>query len=300
MAEQLPPDRRHELADRSYRMVDYVWFRVAAKVPDLSWPYYLGRGAAYNVHYNSREVWQEPMPEHVVVKIALTRGGSIALNTQKRALQPGETVLRMVEDTEVWEGYHPSHRGAWEFLGLIFAGEAAVRAARALMARYGRIYPLSIEHPIIRRLLQLVRDKDIVMEISASAGVKLINDVLQALLEAAEASTLERSGRVSDLADAVETTLRSDLRRNWSVEKLARIHGVSREHLTRVFSRRFGLAPYRYLMELRVQEACRRLRNSDDPIKTIMLDLGFASHASFIRTFRRYIHVSPTAYRERG
>jgi AraC family transcriptional regulator len=167
------------------------------------------------------------------------------------------------------------------------------------MARYGRVYPLSVEHPIVRRLQQLVRGKDIVTEITAGAGVKLVNDVLQALLEAAEAATLERSGRVSDLAEAVESTLRADLRRSWSVEQLAEKHGVSREHLTRVFSRRFGLAPYRYLMELRVQEACRRLRNSNDPIKTIMLDLGFTSHASFVRTFRRYIHVSPTAYRER-
>jgi AraC-like DNA-binding protein len=281
-------------------MSSHLWFRIAGKVPDLGWPYYLGHGTAFNPHYNSVEVWQASMPEHVVVKICLSHGGAVAMGSQKRALEPGDVILRMVEDTELWEGYHPNHRGTWEFLGLIFSGESSVIAAKALMARYGRVYPLSTDHPLIRRLTHLLRDSHVVLEMSVAAGVKLVNDVLLALLEAAEAHVQKRSGRVTDLAEAVESQIRSDLKRNWSVENLARQHGVSREHLTRVFTRRFGAAPYHYLLELRVQEACRRLRETTDPIKTIMLDLGFSSHASFIRTFRRYIHVSPTAYRERS
>jgi AraC-like DNA-binding protein len=281
-------------------MRHYLWFRVSGKVPDLGWPFYLGHGAAFNPHYNIREVWQEPMPDHVVVKISLSAGGAVAVNSQRRAVQPGEAILRFVHDDQIWESYHPNHRGEWEFLGLIFSGAAAVWAVKAMMVRFGRIYPLGVDHPIIRRLMRLVQERDIVTEITASAGVKLVNDVLQALLEAAEASLLERSERITDLAEAVESTMRADLRRDWSVELLARQHGVSREHLTRVFTRRFGLSPHRYLMELRVQEACRRLRSTHDPIKSILMELGFASHASFIRTFRRYIHVSPTAYRERG
>lgn len=285
--------------DHSYHMSNHLWFRIAGKVPDLGWPFYLGHGTAFNRHYNSVEVWQASMPEHVVVKVSLTRGGAVSVGTQKRALEPGETVLRMVEDPDIWEGYHPAHRGTWEFLGFIFSGQSAVSAARALMARFGRVYPLTTDHPVVRRMAHLLRDKHVVTEMSVAAGVKMVNDVLQALLEAAEAYTAERSGRVTDLAEAVESQIRSDLKKNWSVENLARQHGVSREHLTRVFTRRYGAPPYHYLLELRVQEACRRLRDTTEPVKTIMFDLGFSSHASFIRTFRRYIHVSPTAYRER-
>lgn len=298
MTEQLPPNREHELADRSYRMVAYTWFRIVGKMAQLAYPYYLGRGIAFNPAYNIRDVWQEPMPDHVVIKIALTKGGGIATNTQKRPIQPGEAIIRFVEDDDIWEGYHPQHRGTWEFLGLILTGESGVATARGIMNRYGRLHSLGLDHLVVRRLQQILRDAQVVTEMSASAGAKLVNDVLMALLESAEAKSLERIGRVVDLADLVEADLRNDLRRDWSVAELAELHNVSREHLTRVFSRRFGVSPHRYLVELRIQEACKRLRSTADPIKRIVFDLGFKSHASFIRVFRQYTHTSPTSYRE--
>lgn len=294
----LPPTRTQELADRSYTMHDYVWFRVAGKLPDLPFPYYVGRGSAFSTKYNIDDVYQEPMPEHVVVKIALSKGGAVAVNSQKRVVRPGEAILRFVEDPEIWEGYHPNHRGPWEFLGFIFSGRAAVTVARALIHRYGRIYPLSLDNLIIRRLKQFTRETDHVAEVSASHGVKLVNDVLTALLDVAEADMTDRSGRLADLAETAESTIRNDIGREWSVAELASVHGVSREHLTRVFTQRYGVPPHRYSVEMRIQEACKRLRTTEEPIKNIMLSLGFKSHASFIRAFRRYNGMSPTAYRE--
>jgi AraC-like DNA-binding protein len=279
-------------------MVDYVWFRILGKMPDLAHPYYLGHGLAFNAKYNIRDVWQEPMPDHVVVKICLTRGGAVGTAQQKRMLKAGSVILRFVEDTELWEGYHPSHRGDWEFLGLIFTGQSGVEAARALMERYGRVYQLGLDHLIIKRLMNLARQSETVTEVTASAGARLVNDVLLALLESAEATELERDGHLINLAESVENTLRSDLRREWSVAQLASLHRVTREHLTRTFTRRYGISPHRYLVQLRVNEACRMLRTTDASIKRIMLDLGFGSHASFVRTFRRYTHSSPTAYRQ--
>jgi AraC-like DNA-binding protein len=292
-----PPSRDYELADRSYQMTRYLWFRTTERLSGLAVPFYLGRGQALNRHYNISEVKQVPMPEHVVVKISLTAGGAISQSTQKRNILPGEAVLRFVEETDIWEGYHPNHRGPWEFLGLIVAGETAALMTRAMIARYGRVYPLGLDHPIIKRLLNFFRDGEIVHEMPASAGARLVDDVMLSLLESAETSSLEGKGRHLDLPDAVEASMRADLKRDWAVADLANMHNVSREHLTRVFTRRYGVSPHRYLVELRVREACRRLRTTSDPIKRIVHDLGFHSHASFIRVFRQYTHTSPTAYR---
>lgn len=297
MSDQLPPNRDHELADRSYRMIDYVWFRILGKIPDLAHPYYLGHGRAFNPKYNIRDVWQEPMPDHIVVKICLSDGGAVGTTQQKRMLKPGSAILRFVEDTEIWEGYHPAYRGEWEFLGLIFTGRSGVEAAKAMMQHYGRVYFLGLDHVIIRKLMHLSKQTETVTEITASSGARLVDEVLLALLESAESLELHREGPTTDLAEAVEHTLRSDLQREWTVAQLADIHHVTREHLTRTFTRRYGISPHRYLVQLRVNEACRLLRATDIPIKKIMLDLGFGSHASFVRTFRRYTHTSPTLYR---
>jgi AraC-like DNA-binding protein len=127
----------------------------------------------------------------------------------------------------------------------------------------------------------------------------LCNDLFSALLDAAESAAADRAGKLVHRADAVERTMRQDLQRDWSVEELADRHGMSREHLTRVFARRFGIPPRRYLVELRMQEACRRLRATQEPIKSIVVRLGFQSHANFVRAFRRFNGVSPTEYRLR-
>jgi AraC-like DNA-binding protein len=296
VSEQFPPSRDLEFADRSYRMTQYLWFRVVGKMQTLAYPFYLGKGVAFDPRYNIADVKQNPMPDHVVIKVCLTRGGAVATGPQKRMLQAGDVILRFVEEADFWEGYHPNHRGTWEFVGLILAGDSATSVTRSMINKYGHIYSLGLDHPMIRRLTTYFRESEVAHEITASAGARLCHDLLLALLESAEAISLARAG-VVDLADAVEASLQNDLKRDWSMSDLASIHHVSREHLTRVFTRRFGVSPHRYLVELRIREACRRLRSSNEPVKRIVLDLGFKSHANFIRVFRQYTHSSPTAYR---
>ena len=295
------PDRSHELVDRSYHMVDYTWFRVRNRLPELPAPHYLGHGFATSPLYNIRSVWQAPMRDHVVVKIALSAGGVVAPRpgVQLRRVQPGEAILRFVEESEFWESYDGRQGQPWEFLGLILNGDVATRTAAAMIAGYGHVYDLGLGHPLVRQLRQLAAEANHVREIAAAAASRLCTDLLGALHASAEASLLGRLERLNNLAERVEATMRGDLRHEWSVDELADRHDVSREHLTRSFARRYGTPPHRYLVELRVQEACQRLRSTADPVKSIAIGLGFRSHANFIRIFKRYNNTSPSLYRER-
>ena len=54
-----------------------------------------------------------------------------------------------------------------------------------------------------------------------------------------------------------------------------------------------------YLGHLRVHRACLRLRDGDEPITEIALDVGFGTVASFNRLFLRLRRMTPTAYRQR-
>jgi AraC-like DNA-binding protein len=294
------PDRRYELADRSYRMVRYTWFRLVGRVQEMAYPHYLGHGVAINARYNIRDVWQAPMPDHVLIKIGLTPGGAIASSPSQplRSVKSGEAILRFVQDPDIWETFHPNHQGTWEFLGLIMSGSAAASCARGLIDQFGRVYPLGTDSPLVKQLLQIASEPNHVTGLSAAQGFRLCTSVFAALLDAAEAS-VGRSTAAAHLAEKVEFLMRQDLRRDWSVEDLAERHNVSREHLTRLFTRHFGIPPHRFLIELRIQEACRRLRTTDEPVKSIVHALGFRSHANFVRTFRRFNNMSPTEYRQR-
>jgi AraC-like DNA-binding protein len=300
--ESVIPDRVHELADHSYRMSHYTWFRVIGKLPALAFPHYVGRGVGLSPKYNIRDVWQAPMHDHVVVKFSLSQGGAIIprANQQVRLVKPGEAILRFVEDDpDFWEGYHSSFRGKWEFIGLIISGEIAAQTARAIIGEYGRIFDVGVDHTIIRQAKQYAAEPNHITEMTGANASRFCNEVFGALLEAAESSAADRAGRLVNRADAIEVTMRQDLKRDWSVEELAERHGISREHLTRLFTRRFGIPPRRYLVELRMQEACRLLRTTHDSVKSIVNRLGFQNHASFVRAFRRFNGVAPTEYRLR-
>jgi AraC family L-rhamnose operon regulatory protein RhaS len=64
-----------------------------------------------------------------------------------------------------------------------------------------------------------------------------------------------------------------------------------------VFTREFGISPHRYAMQMQVREACQRLRNTTQPVKTIMHDLGFESRTTFLRMFRRVTGMTPAEFR---
>lgn len=82
-----------------------------------------------------------------------------------------------------------------------------------------------------------------------------------------------------------------------SVKEIAQTVGLSREHLSRAFTKRFGKTPGRLLRELRLQRAQQMLASSRLDIESIGLASGYAGSNSFIRAFKAAFGQSPHAYR---
>ena len=285
----------------AYEMRDYAWFRLGGYTPGLPRPFYLGRGVALDARYDSRRNPQQAMLRHGLVKLYLTDGavaGGAGVGARPVRLSAGQAVAREVGDADAWDAYDPRHRGPVEFLGLIFAGTSAMTMLRSIVGRHGRVLDLSPETTAVRHLLGLAREPSHTVELSASAGMRLVNDVLLSLLEGAEARG--RSVGRPRLAEAAGRAIATRLDRNYAVAELAAMHGVSREHLTRVFAREYGLGPAEYARQLKVREACRRLRQGDQSVKGIMYDLGFTSRATFVRAFRGVTGQTPAQYRRGG
>jgi AraC-like DNA-binding protein len=83
------------------------------------------------------------------------------------------------------------------------------------------------------------------------------------------------------------------------VESLANSVHLSRAHFIREFKETFGETPHRYLQRRRIERAMWRLRETDDPITEVSIDVGFSSLGTFSRTFREIVGISPSEYRER-
>ncbi|MEM7680807.1 MAG: AraC family transcriptional regulator [Planctomycetota bacterium] len=281
-------------APRAYEMLEFTYFDMVGEGDRLPAPFYLGLGKAFSDDYRSER--HAAMPGFGVVKISLSEGGVIRVGQRGDSrLAPGEATLRTVGEQEVNDGYDPAHHGAWEFLGIMFHGAAALEMLHGLQNRFGHRYPLSVNDTVVRQLSQMARQPSHNLPMTAVEGMKLINDLMLALGRAAE-KTGANQVRMS-LVQSVERTIQDNLDRDLTIEELAEAHEVSREHLTRQFRRELGVSPHHYIAEKRVREACQLLQYSNLTIAQVIANLGFASRQTFYRTFRRVVGKTPSEYR---
>ena len=84
-----------------------------------------------------------------------------------------------------------------------------------------------------------------------------------------------------------------------SVEALARRVAMSPRHLARVFAEEVGITPARYVEQVRLEAARRRLEESSDAVEVIAAACGFGTAETMRRAFIRSLDVPPAEYRRR-
>src|SRR3954463_16050915 len=82
-----------------------------------------------------------------------------------------------------------------------------------------------------------------------------------------------------------------------SLAELASIAGLSVSQFSRQFKARTGLAPHRFLLGLRVDQACRLLRTDSTPIADIAVQCGFSHQEHLTRVMRAHLDTTPGAVR---
>lgn len=86
--------------------------------------------------------------------------------------------------------------------------------------------------------------------------------------------------------EAVARICRARFREPLGIKELAAHAGLSREHLTRIFTERTGISPARHLRQLRVAAAREMLDHSGMTLKETALRCGFPSAKSLQHALR--------------
>lgn len=95
--------------------------------------------------------------------------------------------------------------------------------------------------------------------------------------------------------DYVEAHIAEDI----SLDRLARVAGVSRFHFIRLFKDSVGLTPHAYLVERRMVRACNLLMHTKQSIGEIAVHCGFEDPSYFAARFRRLYRMCPREFRKR-
>ncbi|UQZ35623.1 AraC family transcriptional regulator [Paenibacillus sp. PK3_47] len=85
-----------------------------------------------------------------------------------------------------------------------------------------------------------------------------------------------------------------------TLDELSETFYISSTYLCRLFKQTTGFTIIEYLNTIRVQEAQRRLRDSNAKVSQIAEDTGFDSLAHFGRVFKSIVKRSPLQYRKQN
>ena len=102
--------------------------------------------------------------------------------------------------------------------------------------------------------------------------------------------------RIRRVTDYIRANLNADL----TIGELAAQAGLSNFHFARVFRRETGETPHQYVTRLRLEEAARLLRSTDQTVQQISIAVGYENASHFSVQFKRDYGVTPLAYRLRG
>jgi AraC-like DNA-binding protein len=85
---------------------------------------------------------------------------------------------------------------------------------------------------------------------------------------------------------------------DWTLEQLAREVGLSRTTFASRFAELVQMPPMQYLAKWRLQLASRRLELPGVSIAQVGAEIGYESEAAFNRAFKKFVGVTPGAWRK--
>ena len=145
---------------------------------------------------------------------------------------------------------------------------------------------------LAQRLADECREQD---DVSALA----IEGLSLELLAACERSTRREKLMAPRWLESVQDRLRERFTESIALVDIAAWVHLSPDHLSKVFRQHLGCTVGEYVRRLRVERACRWLREDRRTLTEIALACGFADQSHFTRVFRRTMGVTPASYRIR-
>ncbi|MCK5845511.1 MAG: helix-turn-helix transcriptional regulator [Victivallales bacterium] len=213
------------------------------------------------------------------------------------ALKPGDGFLALHGEKDVSYYYPPEGKSDWVFLWISFMGTASERVIREINNRYGHIFHMAANGRLVSELRAQVRRDGLLSQMTPGKAAEASFKILGALLDS-KFQKNEQSPENVLIARFQEFVL-ENINHDFGVANAAEALSVSREHLSRVVARKMRVSPAAYIRGKRMREARHLLLETNLACSDISNKLGFASPASFSRTFKAVTNTTPERYRSK-
>jgi YesN/AraC family two-component response regulator len=98
--------------------------------------------------------------------------------------------------------------------------------------------------------------------------------------------------------DDLVTYVLDNFNQKHTLASLSKRFGLSASYICNLFAKHYGSTLTVFLTDVRMREAVRMMRESDEQLKVIAICCGYSDYFYFCRVFKQYYGLSPTEYRQ--
>ena len=233
--------------------------------------------------------------EYQLIYISSGAGVFESAQTEKISVEAGQVLLLF---PGVWHRYKPNTKLGWDENWVAFTGDAA----RRIMIEY-----FTPDRPLIQvgenqELLELVSST---IELMQKAPPGYQHRAAARIMDAL--AIIELKSPISDTRESEYATKIQNARLYFAehFEQLIEMHafaqqlGFSYSLFRKLFKENTGMAPQKYLIDIRIAKARELLRHTKLSVTEIGQKTGFCGIYFFSRLFKKWEGISPLAYRKR-
>lgn len=192
--------------------------------------------------------------------------------------------------------YFSSEGDPWSILWVHFNGEDA------------RYYPIDHVEPIsfhsthfTNQMLFLFDQIFTIAENSYSMeNFIFMSHTLQMILSETyfRDSLSDEHGKYNKYLNPIIKYLHANSSRTITLQELADEFNLSKSYLNALFKNYLQTTPINYFISIKMKEACRLLRSTNDTVKIIAANLGYDDSYYFSYLFKKIVGVSPSDFRK--
>lgn len=179
----------------------------------------------------------------------------------------------------------------------------AMHPLLAMMPEVMHAHDLNKNEPMVRQLLDAMVDEVRMERVGSGGMLARMADVLAVSLVRfwVEQGCGTSRGWVAAVRDPqigrALAAVHLEPGKDWSVEQLAKLAGVSRSGFAQRFAEIVGETPAHYVTQMRMHQARQWFSKEQLAIASVASRLGYDSEASFSRAFKRVVGMPPSHFR---
>lgn len=189
--------------------------------------------------------------------------------------------------------YSADREDPWEYAWIGFEGRLCPELLESTVFAEGCCTALAPQalrvFDDIRRIPDLLPSTELLL----CSSIYQLMAVLQKNSPAALSRPEEYAVRTADF-------IRANYTNPVSIEGIARILGIDRRYLCRIFSKKYGCSPKDYLVRVRLQKAAELLRQRGCPVREAARAAGYEDMYTFSKIFKKKYGLSPMQYKQHG